>query len=165
MTQRRIFSASSVAQATEAVAAVRAAGIPDDGMSLVARSDIELDSIPDDLKLADTDFKSAAVRGAGVGAVTGMLAGLLAATIPPLGLTLAGALIGGGAAGALVGTWASSLVGASIPEPVRRRFEEEIENGRILLVVDADEDVQDTLASQLADIGLVSMDDRIADAS
>jgi hypothetical protein len=165
MTQRRVFSASSVAQATDGIAAVREAGAHEHGIALVARSDIEIEAIPDELKLAETDFKPAALRGAGVGAVTGTLAGLLAATVPPLGLTLAGAMIGGGAAGALVGTWASSLVGASIPEPVRRRFEHEIASGRILLVVDADEAVQDAVARRLADLGLVAMDDRIADAS
>lgn len=165
MTQRRVFSASSVAQAGDAVAAAREAGVPEDGISLVARSDIELEAVPDDLKLAETDFKTAAVRGTGVGVVAGTLAGLLAATVPPLGLTLAGAMIGGGAAGALVGTWASALVGASIPEPVRRRFEEEIEAGRILLVVDAEEELQDALSRRLADIGVIAMDDRLASAS
>ena len=41
------------------------------------------------------------------------------------------------AVGALVGSWSSALVGASVPDPVRRRFEETIEAGQILLVVDA----------------------------
>src|SRR5690606_2114812 len=132
MTHRRVFSAASIATAAEAVGIVRAAGIPDSGISLVARADIELDTIPDDLKLAETDFLPAAARGAGYGAVAGMLAGLAAAIVPPLGLTVAGAMIGGGAAGLLVGSWASALVGSSIPEPVRRHFENEIEAGRIL---------------------------------
>lgn len=165
MTQRRIFSASSVKQATDAVAIAREAGAPSEGLSLVARADIELESIPDELKQAETDMKSAALRGAGMGAVAGTLAGLVAATFPPLGLTLAGAMIGGGAAGTLVGSWSSALVGASIPEPVRRRFEDEIEAGRILVVVDADEELQSALAPRLAEAGLVAMDDRIAGAS
>jgi hypothetical protein len=45
------------------------------------------------------------------------------------GLTVAGALTGG---------WASALVGASVPDPVRRKFEDEIEAGRILVVLDGD---------------------------
>jgi hypothetical protein len=48
------------------------------------------------------------------------------------GLTVAGALTGG---------WASALVGASVPDPVRRKFEDEIEAGRILVVLDGDKDL------------------------
>ena len=36
----------------------------------------------------------------------------------------------------MVGCWASALAGASLPDPIRRRFEGEIEAGRILVVVD-----------------------------
>jgi hypothetical protein len=52
-------------------------------------------------------------------------------------LTLAGA----GAlalAGAAVGTWSAALVGSSVPDPVRRTFEEEIEGGSVLVVIDAE---------------------------
>src|SRR5690606_8489776 len=100
----------------------------------------------------------AAARGAGYGAGAGALAGLAAATFPPLGLTLAGALLGGGAAGALVGTWASAMVGASIPEPERRHYEAEIEAGRVLVVVDADDAQHAMLASRFAGLGLVHLE-------
>jgi len=58
--------------------------------------------------------------------------------IPPLGIAVGGpALIGFFAGGALVGTWASALVGSAIPDEVRRKFEAEIEAGHVLLVIDA----------------------------
>ena len=44
------------------------------------------------------------------------------------------------AVGALVGSWSAALVGASVPDPVRRRFEETIEAGQILLVIDAEDE-------------------------
>lgn len=69
----------------------------------------------------------------------GLLAGLVAVAFPPLGVTLAGAAIMT-VGGALVGTWASALVGSSVPDPIRRKFETEIEAGKILLVIDAEED-------------------------
>jgi len=62
----------------------------------------------------------------------------LAMAIPPLGIAVGGpALVGFFTGGALVGTWASALVGSSIPDEVRRKFEAEIEAGHVLLVVDA----------------------------
>lgn len=154
MSTRRIYSAPDLARAEQAVAAARAAGVDDDCLSLVARSDIEVDAVSDEMKQADTDMVPAAARGAGLGAAAGAVAGLAAMTFPPLGLTLAGALLGGGAAGALVGTWASALAGASIQEPERRHYEAEIEAGRVLVVVDADDDGHARLGTTFDQLGL-----------
>jgi len=140
MKTRRVYSTSDVASAQRALQAARGAGVGNDDLSLIARSDIELESIPDERKEAKTDFLPAVARGAAGGGAAGLLAGLVAVAIPPLGITLAGVGVMA-VAGALVGSWSSALVGATVPDPVRRRFEEEIESGRILLVIDAEEPV------------------------
>lgn len=136
MKTRHVFSTPDLDTAEAALAAARDAGVDDHDLLLVARSDIALESIPDNRQEADTDLMPAALRGAGYGGATGLLAGLVAFAIPPLGITLAGAAAIG-AVGAMVGTWASALVGASLPDPIRRKFEGEIQAGNILLVVDA----------------------------
>lgn len=139
MKTRHVFSVPSLDAAQDAILAARAAGLPDDNLSLIARADIELDAIPDHRKDAVTDFMPAALRGAAAGGGMGLLAGLVAVAFPPLGVTLAGAAIMT-VGGALVGTWASALVGSSVPDPIRRKFENEIDAGKILLVLDAEED-------------------------
>jgi hypothetical protein len=138
MKTRHVFATSGVTAAHAAMGAARAHGIDDDDLSLIARADIELENIPDERKQVTMDFVPAAWRGTVTGGAAGLLAGLVALAIPPLGVTLAGA---GAIAllGAMVGTWSSALVGASIPDEVRRTFEREIEEGRILLVIDGDE--------------------------
>lgn len=142
MKTRHVFSTPDLDTAQAAMAAARQAGILDEDLLLIARSDIELDTIPDDRKEADSDFIPAALRGAGYGGAAGLLAGLVAVVLTPIGLTVAG--VGAVAlGGALVGCWASALVGSSLPDPVRRKFHDEIEAGRILLVVDASKDLQD----------------------
>jgi len=140
MKVRRVYSTRSLPEAEAAVRAARDAGLSDDDVSLIARGDIELQALPEHQKEASTDFKHAMLRGAGIGGASGLLAGLVAVAVPPLGLTLAGVALTtlGGAA---VGTWASSLVGAALPDPVRRTFEAEIESGRILVVIDAGNEV------------------------
>lgn len=158
MTSRRVYSASSGEELVAAVDVARGAGLDENGISLIARSDIELHAIPDELKTVEKDIVPAAARGAGYGAAAGTLAGLAAAVFPPLGLTLAGAMLGGGIAGALVGTWASALVGASVPDPVRRKFEDEIEAGRVLVVIDADDEVQAEVAAGFARLGLTRLE-------
>jgi len=156
MKVRRVYSTPSLPVAETAVRAAREAGIAETDVSLVARGDIELDAIPEHQKEAPTDFKHAAVRGAGIGGATGLLAGLVAVAVPPLGLTLAGVALTtlGGAA---VGTWASSLVGASLPDPIRQKFEDEIEAGRILVVIDGEDATLAGAEDALRDAGAVHL--------
>ena len=138
MKTRRIYATPNLAAAHAALAAARDTGIDRDSLSLIARSDIEMDAVPDDLREAHTDMVPAALRGAAGGGAVGLVAGLVAVAVPPLGITLAGVGLMA-AVGALVASWSSALVGASVPDPVRRQFEETIEAGQILLVIDAEE--------------------------
>lgn len=157
MKQRRVYRTDDIAQATRAVEALRAQEISDDDISLVARSDIELQRVPNRHKEADTDFMPAAIRGAGIGGATGLLAGLAATVVTPVGITLAGAAVVG-AVGALVGTWASALMGAALPDPIRQKFDDEIAAGRILVLVDAESPVHERLGDALANAGATLLD-------
>lgn len=152
MSHRYVFSTRDVSHAREALAALHMAGIGNQSISLVARSDIELERVPDSMKEADTDAVPAAVRGMGIGGGTGLLAGLAAVAIAPIGITIAGALALG-AVGALVGGWASSLMGAALPDPIRQQFDEEIARGRVLVLVDAEEVVEGELLHSMRQVG------------
>ncbi|HEY4294762.1 hypothetical protein [Luteibacter sp.] len=150
MKTRRVYSTPDIAQARRTLAAAREAGVADSDLSLIARHDIELDAIPEDRKDEHSDFMPAAVRGLAQGGATGLLAGLVAVMIPPLGVTLAGAL-GVAAAAAVVGGWTGALTGSAAPDPVRQKFEAEIEAGRILVVVDGEGE-----AGQRADTAVIA---------
>ena len=156
MELRHVFSTPDMAGATAAIDAALAAGIPDDSILLVARSDIEMELIPQERKEADTDMIPAAIRGAGLGAGAGLLAGLAAVAIPALGVTMIGAAAAT-VAGAAVGSWSSALVGSSIPDPVRQKFHDEIEAGRILLVVDGDKELLAAAEPRIVDAGAVRL--------
>lgn len=154
MKTRHVFSTPDLDTAKAAMAAARAAGVHDEDILLVARADIELDAIANEHQEADSDFVPAALRGAGYGGAAGLLAGLVAVVVAPIGLTLAGA----GAvavAGALVGSWASALMGSSLPDPVRRQFEDEIQAGNILLVIDATKQALADAEPSIVDAGAV----------
>ena len=140
MKTRHVFSTIDLPAARLAMQAARSAGVPDADLSLIARSDIELEKIPDDRKIVDMDTIPAALRGTLGGGVAGLLAGIVAIAIPPLGVTLAGA----GAialAGAMMGTFSAALVGSAMPDPVRQAFEDEIAAGRILVVIDGEDEL------------------------
>jgi len=152
MTQRHVFSTRDVAHTREALAALHMAGIGNDSISLVARSDIELERIPDSLKEADTDAVPAAVRGMGIGGATGLLAGLAAVALAPIGVTVAGA-VALGAVGALVGGWSSSLMGSALPDAVRQQFDDEISRGRVLILIDAGPESADAMLEAMSRAG------------
>lgn len=156
MKLRHVFSTPDLDAAQAAVDAAREAGIHDDDILLVARSDIELESIPNERKEADTDLMPAALRGAGYGGAAGLLAGLAAIVVTPIGLTLAGAAAMT-IAGAVVGCWASALMGSSLPDPIRRKFHDEIAAGRILLIVDGSKELLAATEPQILSTGAMRL--------
>jgi uncharacterized membrane protein len=137
--KRYIYAFDSAASAHAALITLRLNGIDEQCMSLIARSDIQLEKIPEKYLDASTDFMPALGRGVAIGGITGLFAGLVAMAIPPLGIAIGGsALLAFFGGGAVLGAWSSALVGSSIPDEIRRKFEDEITAGRTLLVIDAD---------------------------
>jgi len=152
MKHRKVFKVTTMPAARQAIAVATAAGAGDDDVLLIARNDIEMDEIPPDRIDATTDMIPAALRGAVGGGVTGLVAGLVALAFPPIGMTIAGAGLLT-AAGGLVGTFSASLAGASLPNPIRQAFADEIAKGAILIVVDIEPESDAALESSMAAIG------------
>ncbi|WP_201312674.1 hypothetical protein [Dyella sp. EPa41] len=152
MKMRHVFSVPDIQAAGVAMEVARDCGVADRDISLIARSDIELEAIPCERKVVDGDFYPAAIRGVLGGAATGLLGGLVAIAIPPLGFTFAGAaaMTLGGAA---VGGWATALAGSAVEDPVRRKFHDEIAQGRILVVLDAPRDLLERVEPSMTHIG------------
>lgn len=157
MKTRRVFSTPDLITARAAIQAAREAGIQDDDISLVARSDIEVDHIPNRRKEADSDFVPAALRGALFGGLAGLLAGAFAVLVfPAIGMSWAGAGLVA-LAGVLIGAFASSLVGSSLPDPVRQKFEGEIKAGRILVLVDGAAETLPAVENAITRTGALSL--------
>jgi hypothetical protein len=55
--------------------------------------------------------------------------------------------------GALVGTWASVLMGSALPDEVRRTFHDQIAAGQILVVIDAEPETFNLAEPAIADAG------------
>ena len=154
--KRHVFATPDVATAEAVVREARRLGIDKDDIYLEARRDIEVRRIDDDRKNVSMDIVPAAWHGTLYGAAAGFLAGLLAMYIPFFGVSLAGAfalLV----VGALVGTWASVLMGSALPDEVRRTFAGEIESGQVLVVIDACPETFDEVEPQLARAGALRL--------
>lgn len=145
MKTRYVYALESLPRLTNAMDAARGCGVPDEDLAVVARHDIELRIDPD------------APEPEPHGQLTGLLAGLSAVTVPTLGVSIAGAglinLIGNA-----VGGWVPALAGDTVDDEVRRRFHDEVEAGRILLVVDAEPELHARVDAALRGHGATPMD-------
>lgn len=93
--------------------------------------------LPEANLLQESDFVPAVERGVTIGGATGILAGIAAVAIPGVGLALGGgAILGIGLAGAGVGAWISGMIGISAPSTRLKEFEEAIQKGSLLMMVD-----------------------------
>ena len=156
MRKRHVFATPDVATAERVVREARRLGIGDECICLEARSDIELGRIDDDNKNVSMDIIPAAWHGTMYGAAAGLVAGLLAMYIPYFGMSFGGALALM-VVGALVGTWASVLMGSALPDEVRRTFAAEIESGQVLVVVDAEPEAFEQIEPALARAGAMRL--------
>jgi hypothetical protein len=104
---------------------------------IIAKEGTSLEDLPEAGLTQKSDLVPAVERGLTLGGLTGILAGLVAVTIPPAGLVLGGgAILASAVAGAGVGTLMSSMVGVSIPNSRLTAFEEAIMKGELLMMVD-----------------------------
>ena len=111
------------------------ARITEHHIHFVAREGSSMDGLHAANVLQTSDLveaaQSGALIGSGIGAASGVAAAFAFDPASPAGL-----VIGIAAAGAMLGTWSSSMIGSSTPSRRLRRFEQAIGEGQYLLIVD-----------------------------
>jgi uncharacterized membrane protein len=129
-------------EAVRAIEALKDQGYRSEDISVVAKDRDRVDSIEDetDTKMEE-GLAAGATTGGVLGGLTGLLVGIGALAIPgvgpiiaagPIAATLGGAVVGAGAGGL-----AGALIGMGIPEEEARQYEEYLNQGEILVLVDA----------------------------
>ena len=115
---------------------------------ILANPDVSLEDLPQAEIAQKSDVMAAMTRGTAVGGLSGMLAGLIAIALPPVGLTLAGgAILATTLTGAGIGAWAGGLIGVSVPNSSLEQFEDAIKRGELLLMVDVADEREDEIKS------------------
>lgn len=123
--------------AVAVLAEVRKLGIGDDSLHVIANDDVELGKLPAADMTEEKDIVGGAARGAVAGSASGMIAGLAAAVIPAAGIIAAGPAIAAGAlGGASFGIWIGSLIGTSVPNSQLEQWQEMVDRGDILVIVE-----------------------------
>jgi hypothetical protein len=133
---RRIyFLVPDIKTAHKIVEELHREGFDDHQIHILAKRDTPLEDLPEATMLQKSDFIPAVERGVVLGGSAGLLAGLV-------GLAYAGFVIAGGPllgvilAGATIGTLAGGLTGMSAGNSRLKQFEEAIEKGELLVLLD-----------------------------
>lgn len=135
---RRIYflvpDLDSAAKVTDELLLAR---IDEKHIHVIAKEGTELGELPKASLLQTSDVIPALERGLAVGGATGILAGVAAVTFPPAGVVLGGgAILATALLGSGVGAWMSSMIGVDVKNRRIAQFEQALDQGEILFLVD-----------------------------
>lgn len=137
MRRRLYFLLPDVASARTTANDLLLARIDDSHMRFLARRGTDLGELHEASYLEKSDLIHAAGTGFVLGGIGGLLLGLAIVFYPPEGTQPAlVALPIAAIAGAVIGAWISSMVGAAVPNSRLAQFQKEIERGKVLAIID-----------------------------
>ena len=127
------------------------ARVEDRHMHFLARRGSDLGELHEASYLQKTDAVHGAFTGLVIGGVVGVIVGVLLLYFPPGGASLQmAAVLVAALVGAALGVWIAGMMGLQVPNTQLKGFEQEIEEGRILLMLDVPasryEEVQSVIA-------------------
>ncbi|WP_068613925.1 general stress protein [Paenibacillus tuaregi] len=143
MTQKVVGVFGSEGEATNAITQLKDMGIKAEDISIVAKDTRRAASISEETGTNSSEGVAVGATAGGVlGGVTGLLAGLGALAIPGVGPLLAAgpiaAALTGAAIGAGAGGLAGGLIGVGVPETEAKEYDNQVNEGRILVLIDAE---------------------------
>jgi hypothetical protein len=146
MRRRLYFVLPDVESAKRTADDLLLARVDDRHMRFLARRGTSLEPLHEAGYLDKTDMVHGAAVGLAVGAVLGALVGALVVAYPPEGTSpkLVAVLVGM-LLGAPLCAWMASMAGAAVPNSRLRRFDADMEAGRVLLMLDVPVDRVDEL--------------------
>ncbi len=137
MMRRIYFLVPDVSTTKRIVDDLLLARIDERHIHVIARGGTPMEDLPEANLLQKSDFIPAVERGLALGGSTGIIAGLVAITLPAAAPMLAGGiLLMSTLSGAGIGAWAGGMIGVSVSNSRIKQFEEAIEAGQLLLLAD-----------------------------
>jgi len=144
--RRLYFLVPDVSHAHKIVNELLSSHVEEKHIHILAKAGTPLEDLPEAGLAQKSDLIPALERGISLGGVTGLLAGIAAVTVPTAGIVLGGgAILAITLAGAGVGAWMATMIGVDVPNTRLTKFEDAINNGEILMMVDVAKDRVDEI--------------------
>lgn len=135
--KRIYFLVPDIATTEKIVDDLLLARVEEKHIHVLAKRGTPLEDLPEATLLQKTDFVPAVEQGLAIGGSSGLLAGLVAVTLPASAPVIAGGvLLATTLAGAGIGAWVSGMVGMSVGNRRVKEFEDAIEAGELLVMAD-----------------------------
>ena len=137
MKRRLYFVLPDLSSAKQIVNDLLLARIEDRNMHFHAKDGVSLEGLHQANLLQTSDIVHGAESGLVVGGVAGVMAGIAVMMFPPTGVSMQlVTILITAILGSVFGVWVSSMIASSVPNSRLREFEQDIEAGKILLMVD-----------------------------
>jgi hypothetical protein len=116
------------------------AGIEERHVHLIAKGDVRLDRVAEDMLVRRIEIAPAVIHGVAIGGSVGSLAGIIALALPENGIVLGGgAILGSGLARDGLDRLVTEMIGVDQAQSRAGNWQDAIEQGELLMMVDADE--------------------------
>ncbi|MGZ5035256.1 MAG: GlsB/YeaQ/YmgE family stress response membrane protein [Usitatibacter sp.] len=127
------------------------ARVEDRHMHFLARRGTDLGELHEASYLHKTDTVHGAFVGLVIGGLMGVLVGAILVNYPPQGVSMQlVAVLIAAIVGAALGTWVASMVGLQVPNSRLKGFDKDLEEGRVLLMLDVPSGRYDELRTIIA---------------
>ncbi len=136
MRQRLYYLLPEIKSAREIVNELLLARIDESHIHVLAKDEEAISDLPRASVLQTTDIVHAIKSGLVVGGLTGLAVGLIAIISLSLSSMMGVVILATTIIGALLGIWISSMVGSGVKNSSLQHFEQAIESGEVLLMVD-----------------------------
>jgi hypothetical protein len=165
MKRRLYFLLPDVESATRTANDLLLARVEDRRMHFLAKRGTDLGELHEASYLIKTDLMRGAGLGLFFGALGGVILGYMIVNHPPGGTHpgLAAAVIAA-LTGALLGVWMGSMAATAVPNSRLRQFNDELERGKVLMIVDVPYEkvdrIRDIVASRHPEVVASSQETR-----
>lgn len=153
MKRRLYFLLPTVEATKDTVAELLLSHVQERDIHIVAKDHhmLQQHDLPEATLMQERDVVPALEKGVAMGGATGLVAGVLAVTVPGVGLALGGgAILATTIAGAGFGAFVGPMIGISAPNSQLKEYEEAIDRGQLLMLVDVPKEREDDVKAIIA---------------
>jgi hypothetical protein len=136
MRRRLYFLLPDLTSAKKTADDLLLARVEDRRMHFLAKRGTDLGELHEASYLQKTDLLHGAGIGLAVGGLGGLALGAVIVAYPPAGDPQPVTVLIAAVVGAILGAWMASMAAAAVPNSRLKQFQQEIANGKILLMVD-----------------------------